>query len=173
MDEPANVLDFTANGVQFSPWDTEVKDDDLTLVSITFKANPNVSFPNEGVSVQFGDEEEAPYGFLDAIFLSREKRSAVQFLFQSVWAFRVLDEGGLMQLWEASSRTPRPAFATFRVRGHAWQDESALVWVTGTDKEHFSYMVATQNECLEVVTHERPKVQILPPAAITVTETNS
>lgn len=173
MDEPhQNTLDFTANGVQFAPWETDVEDDDLTLVSIIFKSDPFVSFPAEGVSLQLTESDNAPYGTLEAIFLSREKRSAVRFYFENVWAFRSLDEGGLCQLWQASADTPRPASTTFRVRGHAWQEESFLMWVHGADQEHLSYMVATDAECLEVVTREEPKVQILPAEAVRITECN-
>jgi hypothetical protein len=64
---------------QFAPWDTEVKDDDLTLVGVTFKTSSYVSYLNEGVSLRYGEDEEAPYGLLEVIFHSREKRAAVQF----------------------------------------------------------------------------------------------
>ena len=99
---------------------------------------------------------------LEAVFLSHEKQAAVRFRFNNASAFRVLDEAGLLQLWEASSQNPRPAHATFRVRGHAWQDESVLVWIHGADKEHFSYMIATGADCLEVITMDEPQVQVVP-----------
>jgi hypothetical protein len=46
------------------------------------------------------------------------------------------------------------------------------MWVHGADQDHFSYMVATDAECLEVVTREEPKVQILPAEAVRITECN-
>ena len=168
---PANTLDFTANGVEFAPWATVVEGDDLTLVSTTFKSGSYVDYPDEGVTLTL-DGEDQPYGVLEAVFLSREKRRAVRFSCQSVWAFRVLDEGGLLELWEASSRTPRPAFATFRVRGHAWQDESVLMWVHGADSEHFSWMIATNAECLEIVTCEELQVEVLSDASVTVSSSS-
>ncbi|HEX3421789.1 MAG TPA: hypothetical protein VHS33_00090 [Sphingomicrobium sp.] len=154
-----NILDLTADGVRFAPWDTEVKDDDLTLVSLAFTGSSWVSYPNEGIKLELPDANDE-FGTLEAVFLSREKRAAVRFQFAHVQAFRVLDEGGLLELWNASAVTPRPAFATFRVKGHAWQAESVLVWIHGPD-DHFSHMVATTNECLEVVTFGDPQVEIL------------
>jgi len=103
---------------------------------------------------------------LEALFFSRQQRAVVTFTFKKVNAFRVLDEGGLLEVWEASSKKPRPAGTTFRVRGHGWQGESVLAWVHGTDKEHYSFMIATGWECLEVVAFEEPAV-VLRPAVVT------
>jgi len=99
-----NILDLTADGVQFAEWRTEVENDDLTLLSLTL---------GEGRS-------------LTAVFEAQTLRSQVVFAFAETRAFRVLDEGGLLELWAASRVHPRPASTTFRVRGHQWQAESPL-----------------------------------------------
>lgn len=164
-DQPA-VIDFTADGVQFAPWPIPVENDDLQLVSLNFGGSDEISYPNEGVSLGLPpDVTGVASQVLTASFFSREQRAVVTFTFKKVNAFRVVDEGGLLELWEASSKAPRPASTTFRVRGHAWQSESVLAWVHGTDKEHYSFMIATGWECLEVVALEEPAVELRPAIA--------
>ena len=131
--------DFTADGVQFAEWATGVDNDNLSLVSL--------GLTQERV--------------LSAVFFSSEKNREVRFTFFDARAFRVVDEGGLLELWAASKETPRPAESTFRVRGHAWQAESPLAWIHGSDQSGFSYIVATDWDCLEVIVQDPPTVEML------------
>jgi hypothetical protein len=161
-DEPL-VIDFTADGVQFAPWCTPVENDDLQLISVSFGGSGEINYPNDGVSLRLPSDCAVPNSQeLEATFFSREQRAVVTFKFTEVNAFRVVDEGGLLEMWEASSRTPRPAGTTFRVRGHGWQAESALAWIHGADKDHYSYMIATGWECLEVVGFKDPAIELRP-----------
>ena len=48
------------------------------------------------------------------------------------------------------------------MRRHRWQDESVLAWVHGADEDHFSLMIATGAECLEVVAFEEPDIELRP-----------
>lgn len=130
---------LTAGGVQFSAWSTDVENDDLRLLSLSLSEKR----------------------VLTAMFFSREKDRRVRFTFVDARAFRVLDEGGLVELWTASKTSSRPAETTFRVRGHSWQAESPLAWVHGSDDTGFSYFVATDWDCLEVVVAEQPTVELL------------
>ena len=98
---------------------------------------------------------------LEATFISREKMAGVVFYFNDVSGFRVLDEHGLVDFWNASRDTPRPASTTFKVKGHLWQTESELSWIM-RDCE-FSYMVATNWDCLEVIAGCEPSVKMIPP----------
>ncbi|WP_341711139.1 hypothetical protein [Erythrobacter sp.] len=138
MSEGSFALDLTADGVHFAEWQTVVQDDDLELVSINL-ANDHS---------------------LVATFACERLQADVVFTFSDVRAFRVVDEGGLLQLWAASKSNPRPAQTTFCVRGHQWQSESPLAWLHGTDKPYFSYMIATDWDCLEVVAFDPPEVGV-------------
>lgn len=138
MSEDPNVLDLTKDGVQFARWRTAVENDDLSLVSMNL---------SDGRT-------------LTAIFKSEQRGAKVAFTFHDARAFRVLDEGGLLELWEASSKNPRPAQSTFRVRGHMWQSESPLAWIHGTAEPYFSYMIATDWDCLEVVSFDPPDIRL-------------
>lgn len=156
------LANSASNGVEFGPWETDVKNDDLSLVSLTYAASPWVSYEQEGIKLEMPGRPIAAVLTLEAVFLSRQKQAAVRFRFENAWAFRVLDECGLLELWHASAKEPRPAHATFRVRGHAWQAESMLLWVHYSAEDRFSYMIATDDACLEVVTVDEPQIELLP-----------
>lgn len=155
-------LDLTAGGVVFGEWRTEVANDDLTLVSVGYLFSRSVEYPSDGFGLKPPNPPKPRDHDLEAIFLSKDKKAVVRFRFQNVRAFRVLDEAGLVELWEASAITPRPADTTFRVRGHGWQDESFLEWFMAAGPDYFSYMVATSLACLEVICSSEPSVDIQP-----------
>ena len=153
------------NGIEFAPWSTLVENDDLHLVSLRYGHAPQrVDFVSEGFSLELPVSKDNKVGALEAVFLSREKRAAVVFSFDDVSAFRVLDEHGLVDMWEASGKTARPAHTTFKVKGHKWQEESFLSWFM-RDCE-YSFMVATGWDCLEVVAGTEPTVELLAAAVI-------
>ena len=140
MTEDAKVLDLTANGVEFAPWPTVVENDQLALVAIALSEDR----------------------ILTAVFSSKEKQANVEFTFDQVDAFRVLDENGLLELWAVSRERTRPAQTTFRVRGHMWQKESPLAWIHGAEEPYYSYMVATGWDCLEVISINPPHINVGP-----------
>ena len=147
-------------GIEFSQWHTEVENDELTLVGIKFGGHEKIEYVQEGVSIEMDFEQGRETNGLEAIFISKEKRVGVKFMFENVSAFRVLDEHGLVDLWNASKNNSRPARTTFRVKGHRWQTESELSWVMA-DCE-YSFMIATGWDCLEVVAWGEPKITFLP-----------
>ena len=157
MDQPSDLL----NGIEFASWNTIVENDDLHLVRLHYGDDAvKIDFPGDGFSLELPGNNVAKSNGLEATFLSREKRSAVVFYFENVSAFRVLDEHGLLDMWQASSHLPRPASTTFKVRGHKWQEESFLSWESYGCQ--FSLMVATAFDCLEVVATAEPKIEISP-----------
>lgn len=119
-----------------------------------------MTFPQERLELSATSFEMGTV--LEANFLSKEKRSVVCFSFAHVSAFRVLDEDGLTELWHASAKTPRPAQTTFRVRGHKWQFESELSWLMGGTEDFYSFMIATDGDCLEVVSSKEPSIELRP-----------
>ncbi len=76
--------------------------------------------------------------------------------FASVSAFRVLDEHGLLQIWEETAKAAgRPARTTFRVRNHLWTKESVVTFLA---TDGWSYLLATEDTCVEVVSALEPDV---------------
>ncbi len=97
------------------------------MVRVDYAVIPIIAaFGVGGFALAAPDRPELKNG-LEAALLSREKRAVVRSGFQQVAAFRVLIERGPLQLWRASSTMPRPGRTTFKVRGHARQEESGLV----------------------------------------------
>ncbi len=161
MNNQIDVTTRPSNNIEFAPWPTIVEADDLHLVELRYaNGAPKIDFPNDGFSLEMQDGAVGDRCDLEAVFFAREKRAAVVFSFESVSAFRVLDEHGLIDMWHASATSPRPTSTTFKVRGHGWQAESPLSWEM-FDCE-FSHMIATGWDCLEVVTTCEPKVELIP-----------
>jgi hypothetical protein len=162
-----SVIDLTAAGVEFAPWATIVENDELHLGRLSFDiGSPLVTFPKKGITYDLPPAAQPQARELEAFFISTDRETIVQFSFNEVIAFRVLDEGGLLELWEASASKPRPAQTTFRARGHAWADESLLVFLGERNEARFSYFVATDDMCVEVVCLETPEVKEIGAAVI-------
>ena len=152
--------------VQFRSWHTPVENDDLILGRVRFDSGSPLATFADGSSLSLRSEQSESRYALVASFVSTEKRAEVTFGFPVVTAFRVVDENGLVELWEANARHPRPTSSTFRVRGHQWSHESFLAFLDDDDaRGAFSYLVATQNLCLEVIAHLEPDIEITPLAA--------
>lgn len=146
--------------VQFKAWHTPVEDDDLILGRVKFDAGSPLATFADGTSLSLPPE---PTRFpLVATFISSNKHAIVTFGFPAVTAYRVVDENGLVELWDANAKHPRPTASTFRVRGHQWSKESFLAFVDEDPKGAFSYVVATQNLCLEVIAHLDPQITVSP-----------
>ncbi len=149
------------SAVEFAPWSTSVENDHLTFVGLRFGGEDAITSVQEGITLSHTEPYAAPDCALEASFISLEKRLVAVFKFDEVSAFRVLDEHGLTELWQASSEALRPAGTTFKVRGHQWQNESELAWIMGGAE--FSHMIATRWFCLEVVTRVEPRVELIEP----------
>lgn len=158
-DKPETIAEQPKT-IEFAPWETDVENDDLTLVGVRYGGHAAINFAKDDHTIELTLDYDDGENELEATFISREKMAGVVFYFNDVNGFRVLDEHGLVDLWNASKDTPRPASTTFKVKGHLWQTESELSWIM-RDCE-FSYMVATNWDCLEVITGCEPSVKIIP-----------
>lgn len=155
------MVDFPKPRVEFAPWRTEVEGDELTFVSVCHGGSALVTYPQEGFGLRVDTDSDETFA-LEARFLSKEKRALVTFGFAYVSAFRVLDEHGLGELWEAARKDRTGTLSTFRVRGHKWQYESELSWLTLGDEHDYSFLVSTGFQCLEVVAPKEPLIQLKP-----------
>lgn len=145
--------------VEFECWATPFADGDLTVLEVrTGGGSLSISDPTVGVV-----EIPSAGGPGDTNLLVRvfdwQSASVYRLLFSSVAAFRMLDENSLLELWTATEKFGgRPGKSTFRVRGHAWTHESALAFIQGT-RDGWSYVVATDWDCVEVVCPEPPDIE--------------
>ena len=146
--------------IKFSEWRTEVENDDLAFVGLGYGGYERIEYVKDGFSIELGLADDESDGALEATFISREKKAGVKFSFANVSAFRVLDEHGLVDLWNASKLQSRPAQTTFKVKGHKWQTESELSWLMPGCE--YSFMIATGWNCLEVIANCEPTITLLP-----------
>jgi hypothetical protein len=135
-----------------------IENDDLTLAGLNYFSTDTVTFPDVELALP-GSTEDPGYALM-AMFFSRQKQAVARILFRELRAFRILDEGGLVDLWHASQKIGRPGKTTFKVRGHGWQTESELEWLMGAPPDQYSYVVATNWQCLEVVCFEPPYIEL-------------
>lgn len=169
----APLADLAPDPVEFAPWPTLVENDDLLLGRLTFDVgSPLATSVREGLSYALPPSPQPQSRDLEASFISTARGTIIRFGFSDVIAFRVLDENGLIQLWEASRATPRPAQTTFRATGHAWSRESMIAFLGEGAKARFSYFVATNEWCLEVICNAEPEVVEIGPAIIARAEAN-
>lgn len=162
---PSAPLDLGA-AIEFAAWPTVIENDDLVLGRLNFDlGSPLVSFPS-GKSLSLSFDSSPALHVLEATFISIEKEMVVRVASNDVIAFRVLDENGLVALWEASHAISRPGRATFRATGHKWTEESFLVFLGESQQPRFSYFVATNDLCLELVCFSEPLVEVLGPAVV-------
>lgn len=157
----------TPTSVEFAPWSTDVEMDEVWLGKLNFDVGaPLVAFIKTSTSYSLPQAMPDHNHTLEADFVSIEKELVFRFIFDEVIAFRVLDENGLLELWDASSANPRPAKTTFRARGHTWTRESFLVFMGQGSETRFSYFVATMEYCLEVVCDKEPRLLNMGPALV-------
>lgn len=165
-DEATSTPINLAGSIEFAAWPTVVENDDLALGRLNFDVgSPLISFPS-GKNLALTSNGSTQRHVLEATFISVEKEMEIRFSSNDVIAFRVLDESGLVDLWHASQTGPRPGRTTFRATGHKWTDESFLVFLGDGEKPRFSYFVATNDLCLELVCYSEPLVEVLGPALV-------
>ena len=147
--------------VEFAAWETPFKDGELTILDVRFETgHSEIAYQAEGI----GFTLPRKYGLGDAgltVRLFHKETAAVYALsFERVGAFRLLDEHGLLELWEETDRQGgRPAQSTFKVRNHLWSKESPLSFVHHA-KDDWSFVIATDWDCVEIVCEEPPDIQL-------------
>ncbi|WOE76297.1 hypothetical protein [Alterisphingorhabdus coralli] len=133
----------------FKPWQTAFSDDELAILQVS-SGQDFIQTTNRMPDDSF---VRYTHGLLDHSIpelrikaFSYCKGQVFDIDFDQVSAYRVLDEHGLVDIWEAGER---PNSALFRVGGHPWTKESVLSFVMeGVDT---SWMIATAFLCVEVV----------------------
>lgn len=118
----------------FLPWQTPFENSRIELTGVEYTQDATLTF---------------------RVYV-RETRSTYRISFEQVSAFRVLDEHGLLEIWDKTKEMGgRPGSATFRVRNHLWTKESPLSFLAS---EGWSYLTATDDDCIEVVSGTEPTI---------------
>ena len=146
--------------VEFDAWETPFKDGELTILDVRYD---NGELDNEYPAEKIGFRLPKKYDLDDSILVVRlffrEEKSVYSLYFENVGAFRVLDEDGLCEIWQATAQQGgRPAHSTFKVRNHLWSKESPLSFFSSA-ADDWSYLIATDWACVEVICKEPPEIQ--------------
>lgn len=143
--------------IEFAEWPTIIENDALHLLDVIYKnGSETFTFTDPAADIVIPPERQME-DTLVARFFSFEQ-NAIFRISCSPGAYRVLDEHGLVQLWEASARQGgRPASTTFKVRNHGWSRESHLSFAMGAT-DGYSYLVLTAWDCLELICGAPPTV---------------
>ena len=148
--------------VEFAAWHTRFANATIDLLEVRYLDGwLDVDDPRKGRRYREGPRSPGPLSTYDlvATLFAPDDEQIYRIHYAGVQGFRVLDEGGLLELWEASATQGRPASTTFRVRGHGWSRESPLTFCFPEDC--WSWMLATDWDCLEVVCSVEPFVEPL------------
>ena len=138
-----NKPDFGNGELEFSRWETPFENESLTVQEVSYRG----CTLSVRVVVDCADGvSQAP----NPIYLLE---------FEEVAAFRVLDEGGLLDMWVSRSSPSQSADSTFRVRNHPWTEESFSSFVSGTD-DGWSFVIATHDDCVEILARNPPKITL-------------
>lgn len=145
--------------IEFEAWDSEISDDELHVMQVQYLRG-ELQFgartgDNEWTSYRRPAATDLPSD-LRILLFSVTKESVYTVDFYGVSAFRVLDEHGLVEIWNAGQR---PNSAMFRVGGHGWTKESELSFLMAG--QTYSWMIVTENDCVEVISGNIPKISFL------------
>jgi hypothetical protein len=140
---PVEKLDMPK--IEFAEWDTPFKVGKLDIFDVQY-GNGGIHREDAVAGLSFDVPPRADRNPLDLFIrlLHVETRSVYSLLFRQVGAFRVLDEHGLLQIWEARS-AEHPGAMTFKVRGEAWPTESPISFLA---TDGWSFMIATEDTCV-------------------------
>ncbi|ABV38301.1 hypothetical protein Ssed_3697 [Shewanella sediminis HAW-EB3] len=136
----------------FDTWDTPFNEGELFLVNATWGGDEwSVSYP-DGKTYRL----PMPTGSKEILTLTLfhlETEAIYELRFQSASAFRVLDEGGLLDIWSEKQTNHN----CFKVKGHGWSEGSPVSFAMGSD-DGFSYCISTDDDCVEVVCDQPPEI---------------
>ena len=134
---------------------------ELTLLDTRYQTGKlDHEYPAEGIGFKLPDKYGLGKAELIVRLFHKEGNAIYSLFFHDVGAFRLLDENGLDEVWrESSNQGGRPAQSTFKVRNHLWQKESPLSF-SHYAKDDWSFLIATDWECLEIVCSESPDIRL-------------
>jgi hypothetical protein len=125
----------------FSSWPTPFENAKIELRRVTYRPRSLSALDDDDLIISVG---------------VRDANLVYRLTFRVVTAFRVLDEGGLVQLWAKTEEMGgRPGRTTFRVRNHHWSKESIVSFLP---TDGWSYLIASDDECVEIVTRIPPTI---------------
>jgi hypothetical protein len=152
---PTDPTIFGDGTFEFGEWATPFSGSDVLVIEVGYA--PNSLLPDAAQQVRpLSLFKEGGPDALTIRLCDAHCDIVYRVCFESVAAFRVMDEIGLMQLWDKTRELGgRPARASFRVRNHLWCKESPMAFF-GT--QGWAFVIATVNDCIEIVSAYTPQI---------------
>ncbi|MEP0069362.1 hypothetical protein [Pyruvatibacter sp.] len=147
-------------GLQFARWETPFEDQAVELLEVAY--TPVTHWP-EDLRPPIRDRSIIRLEENDGALTIRLERtvgargSIIRVQFGWLDAYRVIDEGTLHDMWPAKHAwSDKLGLSTFRVlamQGHPHH------WSGAVHADRWAYFIATQDECVEVITGCKPVVE--------------
>ena len=141
--------------IEFAPWETPFANGELTIMRVDYGHN-NIYVLDNIRKLQISYPKQIKPCIEDALKIRICNVS--DFLiydihFEFIFAYRVADEMDFAELWDATNRLgKRPALATFMAKNSAWSRKT----VSGFHLKNWSYVIATGDDCIEIISQTTP-----------------
>ena len=137
-------------------WKTPFSKGDLHIVDLSWNGGHlSVDYAEGNRYELVGSKRHSIYSLIISLF-HVETESIYDLKFRNVGVFRLLDESGLLELWKENE----VSLNSLLIKGHAWSKESPLTFLMGYE-EGWSHLVATQDDCVEIVSDEHPEIELV------------
>lgn len=141
--------------MEIQSWETPIGNGDIFIINLVWGCRDwYVEYP-DGLRYEVSTPGLTADDLKVQIFHSKTE-TLYEMYCESPGAYRMLDEHGLMEIWSSDKILPN----TFKVSSHGWSNESPLSFFHHS-KDGWSYIIATDGECLEVVTRLEPQFREL------------
>lgn len=154
---PEAIFRFGNGAFEFSQWQTPFENSKIAVLEVAYHSD--ISLPDQYQSGHqyrslLRSSQEAK---LEIRLYAYDENRIFRVSFDTVSAFRVLDEHGLIQLWEKTAELGgRPGQTTFKARNHLWSEESLISFLGAQDG--WSFVIASDGDCIEIVARAPPKI---------------
>ena len=142
--------------MEVKEWDTPFNEGTIFIVDLSWNGkNFSVEYPKGPAYELRGSKRHSDYALIVSVF-HLETEAVYDVMFKVVSGFRLLDEGGLLELWTPGKKSPNCAL----IKGHLWSKESPITFISGYEEE-WSHLISTEDECVEVVADEHPEIKFV------------
>jgi len=148
---------MVTDALQFEEWETPFWGGDLQIIDLHWGDGSFSCRTKEGKEFKLEENPLFKNVELQAHILDLSDGCLYRINYSQVNGFRLLDEHGLLELWEERDKQKVKLKSTFKVKNHMWSKESPLTFFHGNSDE-WSHVVSTDNECLEVVCENTPSI---------------
>ena len=145
--------------IEFERHESILSDSELTVIDVRwgggefgiYDAEDNVTYAHKADD---GFDECELY--VDVF--SHKFKSIYRIEFQYIYGYRLLDEGGLLDFWSSPNYDCAKLRPIARTRNSPWSKESIIPFIYS---KGISYLIITENECVEVITDQEPTIHFV------------